>query len=324
MSSALSSTATRISTGKLPQTSQDEGRRYMQGHVIGRGGLGTVYAGWDLELNRRVAMKRIRSTQSSMPCKPMELRKEARTLASLSHPNLPAVHDYTTDPMGDVMVMEFVEGRTVDTIVRYEPMALDPFLAFAKQCLSALGSIHTASLIHNDVKPENILVWEDPAGNTQVKLLDMGCARSTGTRDTSDIFLGSPPYVSPEVLMSQCCDERSDIYSLGLVFYYALSARDAFEGKDSQSIARMRLHSPAPPLAALRPDLPASILRWIHSMIELDPARRPANTKDASAALDYALADIRKKQLFNTAASWCGIGVTFTTIIALALAFLIR
>jgi serine/threonine-protein kinase len=258
--------------------------RYEILEKIGAGGEGAIFLALDRTLNRKVAIKKIHAGSDASENK--QNIDEASRLASLQHPNIVTVHDFIREPTGIMVVMEFLNGQNVDELP--VPMSLDAFGKFAAQCLQGLSAAHAIGMIHRDIKPSNIIVLESSPGNIRVKILDFGLAKvidkpSEQTKDHSGALLGSIFTMSPEQLRAEPIDFRSDLYSLGCVFYKALTKEHPFQGETVTAVITSHLQHELQPLASMRPDLPADITGWVERLSALDSAARPAS---ATAALE--------------------------------------
>ncbi|MFM8981902.1 MAG: serine/threonine-protein kinase, partial [Spartobacteria bacterium] len=258
--------------------------RYAIDRRIGVGGCGAVYLCYDTVLNRWVAIKRVEPDGGiSDPF------REARQLASLQHQNIVMVYDFfRTD--GDVfVVMEYVAGQNLNELT--EPMELEFFTTFAKQCLEGLAAAHAIGMVHRDIKPANIMLAGTPSGGFQTKLLDFGLAKvmsepSQQTMDHAGAITGSIHTISPEQLSRLPMDHRADLYSLGCVFYKALTMRFPFQGDDVPSLIAAHLQHDFPPLAELRPGLPPGLASWVEKLFAFSQDERPQSAAEALLNLD--------------------------------------
>lgn len=271
--------------------------RYEIQKRIGTGGEGAVYLGVDRVLNRKVAIKKIHAeTKGNDSCIPdlgqaeviLAAIEEASRLASIQHPNIVTVFDFIREPNGVLVIMEFLDGKNVDQLL--EPMSLDMFFKFANQCLRGLAAAHDIGMIHRDIKPSNIIVQGTGPGEIQVKILDFGLAKviakpTEQTKDQSGALMGSIFMMSPEQLSSNPIDFRSDIYSLGCVFYKALTKNHPFQGDTIAAVINAHLQHSFHPLGSSRPDLPLPVTAWVESLFSLDPSARPMSAKDALESL---------------------------------------
>lgn len=263
--------------------------RYQIHGELGRGGLGVVHRAFDTQLGRDVAIKRVR-VDSDEPVEELteNLIREARTLSSLKHPHIVTIHDVGRDEQGPFVVMELLEGETLDVIIEKAALPLDDFKEFAVQSLEGIIAAHSAGLIHRDLKPSNLMLVWLPSGKFQVKILDFGLASfsqapADKTADHDDSILGSIHFMTPEQFERAQLDARTDLYSLGCIFYFTLTGQYPFQGKTPMEVMTAHLHHQSIPLHDLRPDVPESICAWIDSLMARNMDDRPP---DARAALD--------------------------------------
>jgi serine/threonine protein kinase len=266
--------------------------RYKLLEELGKGGAGAVFKAYDTQLDRYVAIKRLmtREEAEKQDEKAGMLKKEAASLATLQHPNIIAVYDLGSDEEGFFMVMELVEGEMLSDWVRTTPMNLTDFQELAGQTLEALLTAHGQSILHRDLKPENIKIKRLPGGRIQVKVLDFGLARmSYGakkmTEDQSGNVIGSIYYMAPEQFMRKPVDVRTDLYSLGCVFYQALSCRRPYTDDTVQGVMNAHLKHMVHPLKSVAPEVPEPICDWVMWLINAEPGHRPPNVEAALASL---------------------------------------
>ncbi len=263
--------------------------RYQIQEQIGRGGLGVVYRALDTHLDRVVAIKRV-WIESGEPIEELTqgLMQEAKVLSALNHPNIVTVHDVGVDDDGPFVVMELLAGETLDAVIERASLPLADFERFATQALEGLIAAQSVHLIHRDLKPSNIMLVWLPSGKFQVKILDFGLAKfskkpSTQTVDHGDSILGSIYFMAPEQFERIPLDGRTDLYSLGAIFYYTLAGQYPFTGEQAVHVMAAHLSHQLTPLREYRPDLPDSVCTWIESLIARKMDDRPAS---AQAALD--------------------------------------
>jgi len=253
--------------------------RYALGRVIGRGGMGDVLAGHDERLDRAVAVKFLRDDLARHPDLRRRFESEARAAAGLSHPNVVAIYDTgETDDGIPYIVMERLRGRTLADEI--ERGAIDPARArrIALQVLDALCVAHDAGIVHRDVKPGNILLTE--AGDA--KVADFGIAKSVDDDQTTGVLLGTAAYVAPERLAGDPATPGSDVYSLGVVLYEALSGRKPFTADSPIGVVRAVQRGKAEPLDTGDPELRAVVERAMAK----DPSRRFGSARDMAQALE--------------------------------------
>jgi eukaryotic-like serine/threonine-protein kinase len=253
------------------------GDRYELHRLIAAGGMGQVWRGLDIALNRPVAVKVLRSEYTGDPTFVARFRAEAQHAASLSHPNIAAVFDYgeeiAQDGTGETLaylVMELVEGEPLSALVAREgPLDATTTLSLLRQTAFGLGEAHLAGMVHRDVKPGNILVRRDGS----VKITDFGIAhsaRSVALTKTGQV-IGTPQYLSPEQAEGRSATPASDVYALGLIGYECLAGRPAFEGDNAVTIALKQVREDPEPL----PDeLPSGVRELVGRSLAKDPVAR--------------------------------------------------
>jgi CRP-like cAMP-binding protein/tRNA A-37 threonylcarbamoyl transferase component Bud32 len=244
--------------------------KYFVTRVLGRGGSGIVYLGAHTTLGMPVAVKMLRHNMAVDPSFVEEFRNEAIAIAHLNHENIVKVYDVEELFRTFFIVMEYVEGRTLEYILRREekrplPQLLDIFL----QVCAGLRHAHEKGIIHRDVKPGNILVQED----NRAKIVDFGLACATGTRSAK--AKGSPFFASPEQIKGKHMDERSDIYSLGITAYEMFTGKKPFGGSSMKEILKQALSGETRDPRKVVPDLPEELSAFIINATRLNPLERP-------------------------------------------------
>ncbi len=246
---------------------------------IAEGGLGTVFKARDRQLGREVAIKRLRVGNAAVD----DLIREAGQQSALQHPNIVAVYESGVDDEGGFIVMELVEGETLEDLVMRGALTGAEFDSLSRQTLAGLSAAHAAGIIHLDLKPENVMLARLPGGGFQVKILDFGLARASGRQDadTASGLFGSVHFMAPEQFERADVDVRTDLYALGCLYYYALTQRHPFEGDTKPQVIVAHLYHRVTSLAALRPDLSAPTVQWVEWLIRRQPADRPASVAEA-------------------------------------------
>jgi len=263
-----------------PEHGQSLSSRYQFKTLLGEGGAGQVYTAWDTHLRRTVAIKQIKISQ--LHGKDVrDTWQEAMCLASIRHSNIVTIYDLGIDGDTPYIVMEYIQGETLERMVAGAPLDASTFIDIARQCLDGLCGAHHAGLVHRDLKPANIMLCRLPSGFYQVKILDFGIAsffeEAVSEAESSDgTISGSIHWISPEQLEGIPATERSDIYSIGCVFYFSLTGLPPFSGKNHESIVAAHLQHKVTPLSQMRPDLPPVLCDWIMGLIARDQTRRPA------------------------------------------------
>jgi hypothetical protein len=264
--------------------------RYEVREIIAEGGLGSVHRGWDLNLGREVAIKRVRVSESGESRgRTSELLNEAHTLSALQHPNIVSVYDSGEDDQGSFIVMELVKGETLEQIIERGALNEADFEQLALQALEGLIAAHALNIVHLDLKPLNIMVCWHASGQFQVKLLDFGLAQiaqapSEQTVDRDGAIMGSVFFMAPEQFERAPVDQRTDLYALGGIFYHALTQQYPFQGETGPQVMVAHLKHRFIPLARYRPDLNPFITQWVEWLMSCKPADRPKNAAQALAA----------------------------------------
>ena len=245
---------------------------------LGAGGMGTVLLAEDTRLGRQVALKTVSGEQAGTAAGRDQLLREARAAASLSHPNIAAVHDVLDYDGHVVIVFEYVEGDTLAARLHKGRLPVDTALAIALQLTQALGAAHERGIVHRDLKPANIAIAPDGV----VKVLDFGIARTLPREPASDAnvrttasFIGTIGYAAPEQCLGQPADARADIFSLGVVLFEMLAGERPFPGNEATEVVRAMLADAPPHVSALVPDVPPQLDDLLARALTRDPARRP-------------------------------------------------
>jgi serine/threonine protein kinase len=245
---------------------------------LGRGGMATVYLAHDIALDRKVAIK-VMSPVLSMGDGIERFKREARTAASLSHPNIIPVYAVQHTERLLYFVMKFVEGRSLDSIIaELGPLPVPMTQAILGQVASAFGYAHRRGVVHRDIKPGNILI--DNEG--WVVVTDFGIAKVAQAPQltSTGLSVGTPTYMSPEQVMGHSVTGASDQYSLGVVAYEMLTGKPPFEGTGTMAMMYAHVHHPPAPLEELRPDCPQGLRAAVTRMLAKDPADRWASIED--------------------------------------------
>jgi tetratricopeptide (TPR) repeat protein/predicted Ser/Thr protein kinase len=263
---------------------------------LGAGGMGEVYLAEDPRLGRQVAIKRPSEAWLRTPEGRERLRREARAAARLSHPNIAAVYDVLDIDDRPHIVMEYVEGRTLGEIIAQGPMAPQRAIEVGIQLMDALADAHLHGVIHRDLKPRNVIVT--PAN--RVKVLDFGLAQMEepveatpgsgsgsggGAITETGRVMGTPGYMAPEQLMGHRADERTDLYSAGIVLYELVTGRTVRAETDPMGRALAAVASDPPRVDSVTPSVPAQLAEIIAKAIARDPTRRYQHAGELRNAL---------------------------------------
>jgi serine/threonine-protein kinase len=279
------------------------GGRYRLEGCIASGGMADVWRATDMQLGREVAVKLLRASVADDPVVAERFRREAKSLAKLTHPNIVPVYDCIEEPDGQVaLVMRLIRGQSLRELLDdagdgHGPGQISTHLTvhIGKAIASALAKAHNENILHRDIKPGNILVMK----NGEVLLTDFGIAKPLKASDDDgtdltrvDIMMGTAKYLSPEQVQGRNLDARADIYSLGLVLYECLAGHVPFKGDNDQATAVARLERDPTPLGGLRADVPSTVINVVHRMLRRRPEHRYANCAEVVEALDEAMRNL--------------------------------
>ncbi len=248
--------------------------RYQLLHPLGTGGMAVVYKSRDLMLERTVAIKVLREDYSRDPQFRERFRQEARAAANLSHPNIVTVHDFGLDQNRLFIVMEYVGGTDLKTLIRQKgKFKVEDAVGLIAQACAGIGYAHRAGLIHCDIKPHNMLVSHD----FRLKVTDFGIARALSTikaDEHSEVVWGSPHYFSPEQAAGFAPSPASDVYSLGIILFEMLTGQLPFSSDDASELAQF--HREMLPISPRRinPGIPQSLEDIILKVLSKEPSAR--------------------------------------------------
>lgn len=272
--------------------------------LVGAGGMGEVYKSRDVRLRRTVALKTLGAQFEGNPQARARLKREARAVAALNHPNICDIHDVGEWEGQDVLVMEFVEGETLQHRLSRGPLPVDDLLHIGIQIASALVAAHRAGIVHRDLKPANVMLTR---GNV-VKLLDFGIARHarspepapdatlTATSPGADgEFAGTLPYMAPEQLEGRPVDARTDIFALGAVLFEMASGRRAFDGASSAAVIAAILGDVRPRLSAAGAKVPRAVERLVSACLARNPDDRWQTSADLLRQLTWVRDDLGRE-----------------------------
>ena len=251
---------------------------------LGEGGMGTVYLGIDLMLDRRVALKMLRPDLARDAQIVERFRSEAVTLARISHPRVATLYSFFRDHDQLFMVMEYVPGKTLDRVLS-EDGAMPPDRAVPVFCqaLDGIDHAHRLGIIHRDLKPGNLMLLADGT----IKVMDFGIARVLGTSRLTRTgrLVGTVEYMSPEQVRGREAGVSSDIYSLGIVLFEMLTGRVPFHAESEYELMRAQLEDAPPPPRTFAPGIPPALEAAVLRALAKDPAARFPTASDFRAAL---------------------------------------
>ena len=290
-----------------PQTDPLIGRtldgRYEVLGRLGEGGVGVVYRGRQTHLGRFVAIKVLHQDAAGIPEWRRRFEREAKALSALAHPNVVPVTDFGIDGGVPFLVMELLQGKTLNELIKEGPLPLARTLDIVRQTLRGLAFAHGKGIVHRDLKPANVFLQELPDQADHVRLLDFGMAKfleGSGSRTVPEnltragIVFGTPAYMSPEQVKAGAVDARSDVYTAGILLFELLSGRRPFLADSYEGYLGAHLTQPVPSLAKLRPKIPAA--RVFQALIERAMAKKPAERFEDAGALLAGLEAVMAKR----------------------------
>jgi serine/threonine-protein kinase len=265
---------------------------YRVERIVGRGGMGTVYEALEPNLDRKVALKVLSPEASTDRENVDRFKREAKVLAQIEHPNV--IRIYQMGRVGSVIFIaqEFVEGTDYETIVEEDgPLGMKDALQVVDAVAAALGAVHDVGVIHRDLKPSNVMRRQDG----RIKVLDFGIAKPIASNMGPEItragmFLGTLGYCSPEQIRGDKLSVRSDIYSLGVMFYYFLTGEVPNKGTATEEMLQETLSGKLTPIRKRRTDLAHPVTSLVERMVHRDSKRRP----ESAAIVRARIVEIRE------------------------------
>ncbi|HUS28557.1 MAG TPA: serine/threonine-protein kinase [Kofleriaceae bacterium] len=264
--------------------------RYEIRSAIGAGGMGAVYRGKQLTMDREVAIKVIKSTVVADREVAKRFLREARLSSRLVSGNIVTVFDSgQTDDGSLYLVMELIDGKTLASVIAASsPITSRRVASIGRQLCDALETAHELGIVHRDLKPHNVMVLSTALGRDQIKVLDFGLAKSITGDSMSQItathaMLGTPAYMAPEQIENGMIDGRTDLYAVGCILYEMLAGRPPFQAAQITALFAMHLGEAPPPLPA---DVPPTLARTVMRLLEKSPDARFASAAELRAVLD--------------------------------------
>ncbi|MFO0587990.1 MAG: serine/threonine-protein kinase [Polyangiaceae bacterium] len=285
------------SGGRLPAAGERIAGKYVVDRVLKRGGMGVVLAARHAELGQPVAIKVLLPELAGDAAMVARFLREGRAVSALRSDHVVRVHDVgRLDGGTPYLVMEMLHGSDLDRRVRKQgPLPWQEAVGYVMEVCEALVEAHALGIVHRDLKPSNLFLVNLPSGNTTVKVLDFGISKTNGLDaplndghglTTTEAVLGSPTFMAPEQLKSaKYVDARADIWSLGLVLYFLVTGKLAFDADTLGAYLVKILQENPIPVRSWRPDLPEELAQVIQRAIEKDPDRRFQNAAEMRAAL---------------------------------------
>jgi len=276
--------------------------RYSVDELIARGGMATVYRGTDLRLGRTVALKVLGGVLVNDPDFVDRFTQEARATAALTHPNVVAVHDQGISEGFPFLVMEFVQGRTIREIMAQTgPFTSAHALEIISSVLAGLSSAHDAGFVHRDIKPENVLITHDG----HIKVTDFGLARVINDTPVSDstgaVLLGTMAYLSPEQVQQLAVDQRSDVYSCGILLYEMVTGLVPFTGSSPLDVAYQHVNSSVSAPSSIQPDVPPAVDHLVLAATRKLPTERIQSAREFRDGVVRAISAVPRAEALTTA-----------------------
>jgi serine/threonine-protein kinase len=285
----------RPKSGGDPMIGRVIADRYLILARLGEGGMGRVYAAEHVKMNRQCAIKVMNPSLMNDAESSTRFAREASNAARILHPNVAAVFDFGESDKTVYLVMEYVDGEPLsDMLAREGALAPRRAIDIARQIADGLSAAHELGLIHRDLKPDNVIVTRKRDGKEIAKVVDFGIAKavSDSPQDAltrSGLVIGTPEFMSPEQLLGDPVDARTDIYSLGCMLFQMLSGTKPFDADSREQMIRRRLHEPPPHVRDIVSSVPKRVDTLIAHMLARSPNERVSTAAEVSASLDPAL-----------------------------------
>jgi serine/threonine protein kinase len=265
--------------------------RYQLLDRIGSGGLSEVHRAWDRIIRRIVAVKIMNPNDDQDSRALLEQTwRETMTAAALRHRNIVTTYDCGMEGTQAYIVMEYIEGETLEDCLERGPLHMADFLRFARQSLEGLVAAHTHNILHRDVKPGNFMLQPDEKDGFVVRILDFGLAKyvhapQPQSTDHFNALMGSIHYMAPEQFQRKPIDPRTDLYSLGCLLYETLTGHTAFDGQTVTEMVDAHLYRWPHRLRDLRPDATTYLEDWLMKFLQKEPGRRFSSSRQALATI---------------------------------------
>jgi serine/threonine-protein kinase len=276
--------------------------RYQTLRLLGEGGMGRVYLARQMDLGRQVVVKVMHDHVAADPKFRERFQRETLLMARFQHPHVVTLYDASlNDPQGPCIIMEYIRGVTLDTLLKNNKGPLSPGRTgrLLGQLCEALQAAHTEGIVHRDLKPANLMVLDPDTPYEKIKVMDFGLAKlidSPAFKRVSvtggDFAVGTPTYICPEQVRGDPVDHRADLYSVGVILYELLTGRTPFLGESTMDILLAHATEEPPPLTdgETGPRIPPAIERVVLECLAKSPAQRPPSARDLAERFETALA----------------------------------
>jgi len=321
----------------IPRMQDLSSRTFGRYHIlskIGEGGMGEVYRAHDQRLDREVAIKVLPEEVASDPDRLKRFEREVRAVASLNHPNILAIHDFGTDDDVSYAVMELLDGETLREVISRGGVTPTKAVEYARTIADGLAAAHDKDIVHRDLKPDNVFLTR----SGHIKILDFGLAKlqreqqdlttesPTATLETSTgVLMGTVPYMSPEQVRGDACDQRTDIFALGTMLYEMLCGQRPFAGNSMMEVASSILSKDPEPISSVAPDVAPALANVVMRCLEKRPDDRFSSARDLSmtlGAMDSGPSTVAPQEKSVIEKRWPHIlAVVIATVIALLVIF---
>jgi eukaryotic-like serine/threonine-protein kinase len=278
----------------VPVVGETIAGRYDIEELVGHGGMSSVYRARDRLLERHVALKILHDQYTADEEFVERFKREARSVAQLSHPNIVTVIDRGEDKGKQYIVFEYIDGENLkELLVRSGRLSINDALELGLQVARALAFAHEQGLVHRDVKPQNVLL----NGDGRAKVTDFGIARSVDVDGVTQAgtVLGTSDYIAPEQASGQTVEAQTDVYSLGVVLYELLAGQVPFSGDNFVAVAMKHVNEIPPSLTEVRRDVPIRVANAIDRALEKDPGRRFPSMDAFAAELEACLVELERQ-----------------------------
>jgi len=261
------------------------GARYEIVRLLGKGGMGEVYLARDLELGREVALKLVAPHLAADPAMLARFRREIQLSSLVTHPNVLRVYDLGESGGLRFLTMQYIEGRSLATLLAEErPLPLERATALFRQVCDGLAAAHDKGVLHRDLKPQNVMV--DASGRAYVMDFGLATSDAVSTMTQTGMVVGTPHYMSPEQVMGEPLDARSDLFSAGVMLYEMLTGALPFQGDTVFGIMMRRTRGPPSPARQINPAIPAHLAGIVDRCLAIDVKLRYASAREVLRDLD--------------------------------------